>query len=164
MVKILLLPFFLIVSEEMEQEVGVSRCKLLCIEWINKVLLYSTKNYIQYAMINHNSKGYCKNVYTHTHTHTHIYWVGQKIHLGFSRRFYRMNEHFGQPCIYIYLNHFAIQQKLAWHCKSTTILKNNPTVYLKQVCLLYISYTSVTPFGKKIQHLYVEVCCHFLLL
>ena len=67
-------------------------------------------------------------------------------------------------CVYIFTIAFAIQQKLAWHCKSTTILKNNPTVYLKQVCLLYISYTSVTPFGKKIQHLYVEVCCHFLLL
>ena len=32
--------------------VGVSRCKLLCIEWINnKVLLYSTGNYIQYSVI-----------------------------------------------------------------------------------------------------------------
>ena len=30
----------------MEWEVGVSRCKLLCIGWINKVLLYSTGNYI----------------------------------------------------------------------------------------------------------------------
>ena len=30
----------------MEWEVGVSRCKLLYIEWINnKVLLYSTENY-----------------------------------------------------------------------------------------------------------------------
>ena len=33
-------------------EVGVSRCKLLYMEWINKVLLYSTDNYIQYNMIN----------------------------------------------------------------------------------------------------------------
>ena len=53
----------------MEGEVGFSGCRLLYIEWINKVycytaiyLLYSTKNYIQYPMINHNSKGYCKNV------------------------------------------------------------------------------------------------------
>ena len=38
-------------------EFGVSRCKLLCIEWIdNKVLLYSTGNYIQYPGINHNGK------------------------------------------------------------------------------------------------------------
>ena len=42
----------------MEWEFGVSRCKLLYIEWINKVLLYSTENYIQYPMINHNGKEY----------------------------------------------------------------------------------------------------------
>ena len=42
-------------------EAGVSRCKLLYIEWINnKVLLYSTENYIQYPMINHNGKEYLK--------------------------------------------------------------------------------------------------------
>ena len=37
-------------------EVGGSRCKLLYTEWINKVLLYSTENYIQYPMINHNEE------------------------------------------------------------------------------------------------------------
>ena len=43
----------------MEGEVGVSRGKLLYIEWINnKVLLYSTVNYIQCPMINHNGKEY----------------------------------------------------------------------------------------------------------
>ena len=48
-----------------EWEVGISRCKLLYREWINnKVLLYSTENYIQYPMINHNGKEYKKkNVY-----------------------------------------------------------------------------------------------------
>ena len=31
---------------------GISRCKLVYIEWINnKVLLYSTGNYIQYPVI-----------------------------------------------------------------------------------------------------------------
>ena len=41
----------------MNWEFGVSRCKLLYIEWINnKVLLYSTGNYIQYSVINHNGK------------------------------------------------------------------------------------------------------------
>ena len=45
----------------MEWEVGVSRCKPLYIEWINnKVLLYSTENYMQYPMINHNGKEYFK--------------------------------------------------------------------------------------------------------
>ena len=35
------------VGRGMEWEVEVSRCKLLYIEWINnKVLLYSTENYI----------------------------------------------------------------------------------------------------------------------
>ena len=45
------------VKEGMEWEAGVSRCKLLYIEWINnKVLLYSTGNCIQYPGINHNGK------------------------------------------------------------------------------------------------------------
>ena len=41
----------------MDWEFGISRCKLLYIEWIhNKVLLYSAGNYIQYPIINHNGK------------------------------------------------------------------------------------------------------------
>ena len=41
----------------MEWEFGISRCKLLYIEWINnKVLLYCTGNYIQYPVINQNGK------------------------------------------------------------------------------------------------------------
>ena len=39
----------------MDWEFGISRCKLLYTGWINnKVLLYSTGNYIQYPVINHN--------------------------------------------------------------------------------------------------------------
>ena len=39
-------------------------CKLLYIAWINnKVLLYSTGNYIQYPVINHNGKNMKKNLY-----------------------------------------------------------------------------------------------------
>ena len=46
---------------------GVCRCKLLHIEWINnKVLMYIRGNYIEYLVLNHNGN-------THTHTHTHIY-------------------------------------------------------------------------------------------
>ena len=43
----------------------VSRYKILFMEWINsKVLLYSTENYTQYPMIDHNGKEYRKkNVY-----------------------------------------------------------------------------------------------------
>ena len=45
------------VGGRMEWKVGVSRCKLLYTEWIkNKVLLYSTENYIQYLGITYNGK------------------------------------------------------------------------------------------------------------
>ena len=43
----------------MEWEFGDSRCKLVYIERINnKVLLYSTRKYIQYPVINHNKGQY----------------------------------------------------------------------------------------------------------
>ena len=49
----------------MDWEFGISRCKLLYIEWINnKVLLCSTGNYIQYPVINHNGKEYEKECIT----------------------------------------------------------------------------------------------------
>ena len=61
-------------GEGMDWEFGISRCKQLYIEWIdNKVLLYSTGNYIQYPVIKHDGKVYEKE--------------------------------------YIYMNHFAVQQK-----------------------------------------------------
>ena len=42
----------------MDWEFGVSRCKLLHIEWMdNKVPLYSTGKYIQCPGMNHNGKG-----------------------------------------------------------------------------------------------------------
>ena len=45
----------------MDWEFEISRCKLLYREWINnKVLLYSTGNYIPYPVINHNGKEYEK--------------------------------------------------------------------------------------------------------
>ena len=45
----------------MDWEFGISRCKLLHIEWINnKVLLYSTGDDTQYSVINHNGKEYEK--------------------------------------------------------------------------------------------------------
>ena len=40
---------------EVEWEVGLARCKVLYIEWINnKVLLYSKESYIQYLMMDKN--------------------------------------------------------------------------------------------------------------
>ena len=46
-----------------EWEVRVSRYKLLYMEWINnKVLLYSTENYVQYPLINRMEKNIFKNI------------------------------------------------------------------------------------------------------
>ena len=48
----------------MDCEFGISRCKVLHIEWINnKVLLHSTRNSIQYSVINQNGKNMKKNVH-----------------------------------------------------------------------------------------------------
>ena len=48
-------------GEGKDWESEISRCKLLHIGWINsKILLYSTGNYIQYPVINHNGKDYKK--------------------------------------------------------------------------------------------------------
>ena len=45
----------------LDWEFGISRYKLVHVEWINnKVLLYSTENYSQYPVINHNGKEYEK--------------------------------------------------------------------------------------------------------
>ena len=45
----------------MHWEFGISTFNLLHIEWINnKVLLYSTGNYVQYPVISHNGKEYEK--------------------------------------------------------------------------------------------------------
>ena len=50
----------------MEWEFGISKCKLLDREWMNKVLLYNTGSYIQYSGINHNGKKYGKEcIYVH---------------------------------------------------------------------------------------------------
>ena len=47
------------VREGIKWEMGISRRKLLYREWVNnKVLLYSTSNYIQYPVTKHNEKEY----------------------------------------------------------------------------------------------------------
>ena len=70
----------------------------------NKVQLYNTENYTLY-MTSHNGKEQGKKEYIYTHTHKYIYIY-----------------------IYIKLNHFAVQQKLTQHCKSTIFS------FLKIVC------------------------------
>ena len=62
----------------MDGEFMVSRFKLLYMEWINnKVLLYSTENYIQYPMLNHNGKDYfkkmCVCVYIYIYVYVYVY-------------------------------------------------------------------------------------------
>ena len=48
-------------------EFGISRCKLLCTEWINnKLPWYTAGNYIQHLVIYHNKKDYEK-MYMRTH-------------------------------------------------------------------------------------------------
>ena len=58
----------------MEWEFGSSRYKLLYIEWVNKVLLFRTENYIQYPMINHNGKKHKKeSVCVYIYIYIYIY-------------------------------------------------------------------------------------------
>ena len=48
-------------SVERIGNLGLADANYYMLEWINdKVLLYSTGNYIQYSMINHNGKEYVK--------------------------------------------------------------------------------------------------------
>ena len=52
-------------------KLGLSNWQIQTIIYkINKILQYSTENYIQNPVINHNGKEY---VYRCTYTHTHIY-------------------------------------------------------------------------------------------
>ena len=126
------------VEGEMNWEFGISRCKLLYTEWINKkVLLYSTGNYIKYPVINHSGKEYEKvcvymyaRVWAKSLSHVRLFathWTiacQAPLSMGFSRQ-----EHWsGLLCpplcmrMYIFLNHFAMQQKLTQHY-NTTILQ-----------------------------------------
>ena len=42
--------------DELDWKSVISGCKLVYIEWINKALLYSTGNYLQHPVKNHNEK------------------------------------------------------------------------------------------------------------
>ena len=53
----------------MDWERGMNRAKLLYIEWIKKkILLYNTRNYNQYPVINNNGKEYKKKKITLLYT------------------------------------------------------------------------------------------------
>ena len=82
---------------------GVSRCKLVYIEWINnKILLYSTENYTQYPVIDQNGKEFEKECVC-IYRYIYIYKVNIYV-------------------IYIYkVESLSVQQKLTQHCKSTIL-------------------------------------------
>ena len=64
-------------GKEMDCEFGISTGKLLYIRWINnKVLLYSTGNYIQYPVTNRNGKEYEKEC---MYIHNNHFAVQQKL-------------------------------------------------------------------------------------
>ena len=78
----------------MDWEFGISRCKLLHLQWISpEVLLHSTENYIQSLGTEHDGRQYEK----------------KKVHLSIS--------------LYIYERpgHYAVQQKLTQLCKSAIL-------------------------------------------
>ena len=43
-------------EERINKDFGISRNKLLYIKEINKILLYSPENYIEYTVVTHNEK------------------------------------------------------------------------------------------------------------
>ena len=55
------------VKRGLDWEFGISGYKILHTEWINKVLLYSTGNYLQYSRISHNGNYEKESVYMHTY-------------------------------------------------------------------------------------------------
>ena len=61
--------------------------RLLYIEWINKISLFSPGNYNQYPVINIMEKNIYiyKCIYTHTHTHTHTHTRRTQHPLQYSR-------------------------------------------------------------------------------
>ena len=70
-------------------EFEISRCKLVYIEWINnKVLLYTTGNYIQYPVINQNGKEHEKRMYNTHNWVTFLYsrnWHNMVFQLHFNK-------------------------------------------------------------------------------
>ena len=58
----------------LDWEFGISRCKLLYTGWIkNKVPLFSTGNYIQYPVINHNAEEYERKINIYVNRVTFLY-------------------------------------------------------------------------------------------
>ena len=79
----------------MDGELGVSRCQVLYIGWINKVQSYSTGNYIQYPLTMK------KNI---------------------MEKNMRNGKEYQKECTYLYNQiTFAVQRKLTQHYESTIL-------------------------------------------
>ena len=66
----------------MDWEFEISRYKLIYIRWTNnKVLLYSTGNYIRYPVMNHNGKEYERKKIWKEYVHIYIHIYSIVIHL-----------------------------------------------------------------------------------
>ena len=78
---------------------------------MNKDILYSTENSIQYLKITYNGKEFLKRIYIHIHIHIYIYMYIKK------------------P------NHFVVHLKLTQYCKSTILQLKKKNVYLACGCL-----------------------------
>ena len=72
----------------MNWELGISRCKLLYIEWINsKILLYSTGNYLQSPETNYNGKEYTRGrIYYITESHCYPSEIGTTLYFNFFKK------------------------------------------------------------------------------
>ena len=73
--------------------VGINRCKVLYIGWINhKVLLYNTGHYIQYCVLSHNREEYIY-IYIYIYTHTHTFFFILHCIIYTHTLLYRRNYH-----------------------------------------------------------------------
>ena len=130
----------------MNWEYGNSRCKLLYIEWIkNKVLPFSTGNYVHYLMLNYNGKEQekvcvciCVYIYIYIYESESESEVtqlcptlcnpmdcslpGSSTHGIFQARVVEWGAiAFSNIYTHTQVSHFAVQKKLTQHCKLTIL-------------------------------------------
>ena len=104
---------------EMDGEFGISRCKLVYIEWIdNKVLLHSTGNDVQYAVTNHNGRE-CEQEYRlYVYIHYTLYYTYYNIRIYYIIHIYYI-------CVYI-------SESLSFTAEINTALWINYILILKK--------------------------------
>ena len=94
----------------MDWEIEISRYKLIYIRWTNnKVLLYSTGNYIRYPVMNNNGKEYERKKIWKEYVHIYIHIYSIVIHLYTYMHIYihaYIHMHvciYTHVCVYIYV-------------------------------------------------------------